>query len=86
MGVKASEETRSVERRELMNRARRQAPPEQLRRRHGAARDQGGEPALREPFDQRQQREGLPDAGPVQPDQRAGGPRDARRPSTLAET
>ena len=76
MGEKAAHEAGRVERRELVEGAGRQAPLQQPRRGDGAGRHQRAAAALGQPFDQRQQRQRLADAGAVQPDQRARRARD----------
>ena len=70
MGEEAPHEPRRVERRELMQRARRQALRQQPRRGDGAGGHQREATAAGKSFDQRHQRQGLADAGAVQPDQR----------------
>ena len=77
----------AVERRELVEGARRQALGEQPRRGHRAGRDQHLEArvVVEQALDERQRRDRLADARAVQPDERALGPRSARLAEALAE-
>ena len=74
-----------VEREELVQAAGRQAAGEKVGRGPGARGDEHLDAALGQPLHQRQERERLPDARPMQPGEAVARPRPAREPATLAD-
>ncbi len=75
-----------IDRRELMDRARRQTFRHQLRACHRAACDERGTAGLQQHFEQRQRREAFANARAMDPDERALRPWRARETETLLQT